>query len=157
MRQIAPDPTVLAELVAKIKYKAGWHFTLGDIDRGQGSEGLTLTIYITVPDSYHPEQTMRVAHYMIVPPAAYDEQSWTRWLLDQILLVEQHEACEFFQINGHRPFAPNHGPGRNCYSIFEQGTKEDAQTTFRGERFELDSTDELQTALKNAARNAERK
>lgn len=34
---------------------------------------------------------------MPVPAAAYNEQSWTRWLLEQILLVEKHEAMEFFK------------------------------------------------------------
>lgn len=137
MRQVAPDPSLLADLVWKLKYKEGWKFSLSDADRGQESKGLTLQILISVPDSYHPEKIFQVMHYMIVPAAAYDERSWCRWLLDQILLVEQHEACEFFQISDHRPYAPNHGPGNNPYTIFDQGFKEDAQTTFRGERFEL--------------------
>src|SRR5690242_18444355 len=98
MKQTAADPTILFELVAKLSYKDGWRFILQDLDRGQGSAGLTLIIQVTSPDSYHPEQNITVNHYMIVPPAAYDERSWVRWLLEQILLVEQHEACEFFQI-----------------------------------------------------------
>jgi hypothetical protein len=137
MRQIAPDPVLLTSLVERLTYKEGWSFTLKDIDRGQGSEGLTLIIYIRCQDSYHPEQMMGVNHYKIVPAAAYDERAWTRWLLEQILSVEQHEACEFLQIDGHRPYAPNHAPGRDPYTIMDQGSKEDAQTTFRGERFEL--------------------
>jgi hypothetical protein len=135
MRQIAPDPELLAELVKRIKYKNGWQFWLSDIDRGQGSEGLTLVINVTSPDSYKPEQTIRVNHYMIVPAAAYDERSWVRWLLEQILKVEQHEACEFFQIDEHRPYAPNHGPGRDPYTVMDQGLQKDAETTFRGELF----------------------
>src|ERR1044071_3983009 len=107
MKQEAPDPQILVDLVKSLRYKEGWRFHLNEIDRGQGSKGLTLTIDITCQDSYHPENQLRVLHYMIVPPAAYDEKSWCRWLLDQILLVEQHEACEFFLINGHRPYAPN--------------------------------------------------
>lgn len=136
--QDAPYPDILADLVTNVKYKKGWVFHLQHIDRGQGSQGLTLIIRITVPDSYYPEQTSTILHYMIVPPAAFDRQSWQRWLLEQILLVEQHEACEFFMINGVRPYAPHHGPGHNPYVIFEQGTQEDAQTTFRGEHFELE-------------------
>lgn len=135
MKQIAPEPKSLEELVAKLEYKQGWHFSLQDIDRGQGSEGLTLIILVVSPDSYHPEYNIRVNHYMIVPPAAYDERAWCRWLLDQILLVEQHEACEFFKIADERPFAPNHGPGRNPYSIIEQGTQMDAETNFLGQQF----------------------
>lgn len=71
---------------------------------------------------------------MPVPPAAYDRRSWQRWLFDQVLLVEQHEACEFFQVDGRRPYAPNHGPGRNPYTIHELGTAADAETDFRGRR-----------------------
>jgi hypothetical protein len=135
MSQVAAYPLGLASLVSRLKYKAGWQFTLSEIDRGQGSAGLTLIIEIDVPDSYHPERRFRVLHYMIVPPAAFDERAWCRWLLEQILLVEQHEACEFFQIEGHRPYAPNHGPGRDPYTIMDQGTEADARTTFRGESF----------------------
>jgi hypothetical protein len=44
------------------------------------------------------------------------------------------EACEFFKIGEHRPYAPHHGPGNNPYTIFDHGTREDAETTFRGEK-----------------------
>jgi hypothetical protein len=135
VRQTAPEPSLLHRLVERLQYKQGWGFSLVDINRGQGSEGLTLIASVTGPDSYAPERNLTVLHYMIVPAAAYDERSWCRWLLEQILRIEQHEACEFFQIAGHRPYAPNHGPGRDPYTIMDQGTAEDAQTTFRGERF----------------------
>ena len=133
LRQTAPYPTLLAELIDRVQYKHGWEFELKDL------EGLTLIISVTGVDSYHPENGPHytVLHFMIVPAAAYDERSWCRWFLEQILKVEQHEACEFFQIAGHRPYAPNHGPGRDPYTIMDQGTPEDAQTTFRGTRFEL--------------------
>src|ERR1700689_4730596 len=133
MRQVAPEPKLLAGLVDRLKYKAGWKFTLGDIDRGQGSEGLTLIILVTSPDSSQPEQTIRVNHYMIVPPAAFDERAWARWLFDQILLVEQHEAAEFFQIDGVKTFGPHHAPGENPYTIHEVGTVDDTRKNWRGE------------------------
>ena len=141
MKQVAPYPTILEDLVKRTKYKEGWRFTLTHTDRGQGSEGLTLIILLHCKDSYHPERDFSVLHYMLVPPAAYDAHSWKRWLFDQILLVEQHEACEFFMIDDIRPYAPHHGPGNNPYTIFEQGTAEEAQTTFRGEHFELEKKD----------------
>jgi hypothetical protein len=34
----------------------------------------------------------------------------------------------------HRPFAPNHSPGNDPYSVRELGTVADAETSFRGER-----------------------
>ena len=137
MKQVAPDPDMLMALVTCLKYKKGWRFTLEDIDRGQGSEGMTLIIQIPAPDTYPPHSTMRVNHYMIVPAAAFDNRAWQRWLFDQILLVEQHEAAEFFQIDNMRPYAPNHAPGHNPYTIFDQGTPEDATTNYKGERFEV--------------------
>jgi hypothetical protein len=136
MQQLAPDPTILLELVKKIKYK-NWRFTVEDIDRGQGSKGLTLIIYVVCHDTYDPDHIMGVNHYMIVPPAAFDERAWRRWVFDQVLLVEQHEACEFFQVDGQRPYAPHHAPGRNPYTFVEIGTQEDAQTNYLGEHFEI--------------------
>src|SRR5690242_6873644 len=98
--QEAPFPKVLADLVAGCEYRPGWDIRLTNRDRGQGSIGLTLEILTLGYDTYHPDrgQRYRVVHYMPVPPAAYDRRSWQRWLLEQILLVERHEACEFFKI-----------------------------------------------------------
>lgn len=134
MRQVAPDPEVLLRLVETLTYRPGWTFDVTDIDRGHGSEGLTLDIVTLGYNSYHPEQgeTYRVHHYMPVPPAAYDRRSWQRWLFDQCLLVDRHEACEFFQVNGEHPYAPHHGPGNDPYIVFEHGTDEDVRTSFRG-------------------------
>lgn len=135
MRQTAPDPEVLQSLVEALSYRPGWSIRLEDLDRGQGSEGLTLCIYTRGYDTYHPDrgETYRVVHYFPVPPAAYDVRSWRRWLLDRLIDVETHETCEFFQIDGERPYAPHHGPGNDPYIIFEHGTDEDARTSFRGD------------------------
>lgn len=134
----APFPFELQELVHTLKYRPGWRFSLEDVDRGQGSKGLTLCVVSQGYNTYEPElgETYRVMHYMPVPPASFDKRAWQRWLLDQLLDIEVHEACEFFQVEGARPFAPNHGPGRNPYTILEVGTVEDAETSFRGERDE---------------------
>lgn len=131
----APFPEELADLVQKLEYRKGWRICLEDRDRGQGSSGLTLIVQTLGFDSYYPErgETYRVNHFFPVPPAAYNRQSWQRWLLDQILLVESHEACEFFKIAGKRPYAPHHGPGWNPYTIFDHGTELDARTRFTGE------------------------
>jgi len=133
LSQTSAYPDLLAEMVSRLRYKAEWKFTLETLDRGQGSHGLTLCILINTPDSYHPETRRSVVHYFIVPAAAYDEQSWRRWLFDRVLDVETHEACEFFQIADEHPYAPNHGPGRDPYVIFEYATDEHRRTSFRGE------------------------
>jgi hypothetical protein len=133
MRQEGPYPEVLASLVQRLTYRPGWRFSLEDIDRGQGSKGLTFTALGVYPDTYNPDQQIRVLHCFPVLPAAYDERSWRRWLFERILEIERHEACEFFQIDGERPYAPHHGPGNDPYIIFEHGTDLDVRTNFRGE------------------------
>ena len=136
MKQEALDPVILQELVKKLTYKPGWSIHLEDVDRGQGSVGLTLCILTNTQDSDAPigkSQWTKVMHFMPVPPAAYNEESWRRWLLDQLLLVESHECCEFFRINGVRSFAPLHGPGNDPYRIVEYSTDLERRTTFRGD------------------------
>ena len=130
MKQEAPNPDVLYDLVEQLDYK-GWAVYLSDLDRGQGSKGLTLVITREGPDTYHPEKIIRVNHYMPVPPAAFNEASWQRWLFEQFLLVERHEAAEFFIIAGNRPFAPNHGFGEDPYIIHDLTTDEKRRMSFR--------------------------
>lgn len=139
MNQKAPWPAELAWLVQHMQYRPGWIFRLmPELDRGQGSEGLTLVVTSLGYDTYHPElgEQYRVMHYMPVPPASYNRESWQEWLLEQLLAIESHEACEFFQIDGKRPFAPNHGPGWNPYQVRMLNTPEAAETSFRGIRDE---------------------
>lgn len=132
MYQTAPFPAELRDMVATVTYRRGWTFTMDDFDRGQGSAGLTLTIAVITKDTYSGEPIL-VYHLFPVPPAAYDMRSWRRWLFDQIMLVERHEAMEFFQLDQVRPYAPSHGPGNDPYMIREVGTDEDQRTSFRGE------------------------
>lgn len=132
--QRAPWSEALALLVTSITYKDSWTFTLDeDLDRGQGCRGLTLIIRITTHDSYRHHELRAVNHYFPVPAAAYDMRSWRRWLLEQVLLVERHEACEFFTIDGVKPYAPSHGSGQDPYLIREIGTELDQKTSFRDE------------------------
>jgi hypothetical protein len=135
MRQEAPYPQILADLLDRLTYEPGgrtWRFTLADTDRDQGSKGLTLVINITGPDSYSTSM-ISVNHYMLVPPASYNERSWRRWLFDQIGLVELHERMEFFKIDGKPVSPPAHGPGNDPYLMLEYGTDIDRRTSFRGE------------------------
>lgn len=133
MTQQAPYPGRLAALVGRLTYKPGWRFRLLDnYDRGQGSVGLTLVITITATDSYDHDKQIAVRHLMPVPPAAYDERSWRDWLFEQILLVEHHEAAEFFTIGSDKPYAPLHLPGSNPYMKVEKATDVELRTSFEG-------------------------
>lgn len=138
MQQTAPFPQALADLVARVSYRPGWRFHLGDVDRDEDSEGkvvgrgLTLTITTLGRNSYRVEdgETYRVNHFFIVPAATYDERAWRRWLFDRLVDVETHECMEFFKIDGRRPYAPSHGPGNNPYTVRERQTEQDAHTMF---------------------------
>jgi hypothetical protein len=140
MRQEAPYPQALAYLVERLSYRPGWTFRLEHLDRGQGSNGLTLTITTKGYDSYNlgRGENYRVHHYMPVPPAAFNHQSWQRWLFEQLLLVERHEAMEFFNIHDApgsehyvKPYAPNHGHGEDPYIVHDLTTGEARRTSFR--------------------------
>jgi hypothetical protein len=143
-RQYGPYPQALADLVGRLAYRPGWAFTLRDMERdpadthGAAAGGLTLVVLAGVHDAYEPGRRRPVNHYFPVPAATYNEASWLRWLLDCVLLVEQHEACEWFRLGEGegdvRPFAPTHGPGENPYSIKELATDEARRTSFRGTR-----------------------
>lgn len=118
--QVGPDAAVLAWLVKQLTYKPNWQFQLvGNYDRGQGSKGLTLLIYVTTPDSLarYGESPIRVLHLMPVPPAGYNRKNWQRWLIEQVILVERHETMEFFKIDGRAPYFPNHGDGNDPYTF----------------------------------------
>jgi hypothetical protein len=136
--QTAPDPVELEDIVANTTYKQGWTFELADMDRDLDEDdnvigrGLTLDITALTQDSYHPEHKRRTRHLFIVPAATFDRGEWQRWVLDRIIDVETHEACEFYQVGGTRPYAPHHAPGRNPYVIHELGSDLDVRTSFRG-------------------------
>jgi hypothetical protein len=131
--QEAPWPDALASLLERCRYRPGWQHYLQHVDRGQGSIGLTLFITTDTVNTYRPDEPIRVNHLFPVPPAAYDERSWRRWLFERFREVESHECAEFFQIDGERPYAPSHGPGSDPYLIRELGTDIDHRTSFRGE------------------------
>ncbi|MCU1495583.1 MAG: hypothetical protein JWO62_3347, partial [Acidimicrobiaceae bacterium] len=155
MRQYAPFPFDLAALVASVEYRPGWTIKLVDVERdpadthGHSAGGLTLRITTCGYNSYHPDhgETYRVHHYSIVPAATYNRARWLRWLFEQFLLVERHEAMEFFKlaVGNHfeedtsvsvqyeRPFAPTHGPGMDPYIVHEAASAIQTATSFRGE------------------------
>lgn len=135
MEQRAPWPTGLANLVRTATYRPGWYLKLEDLDRGQGSKGLTFCVYTVGYDTYNVDagQNYRVVHYFPVPAASFNDESWKRWILDRLIEVETHEACEFLQLDGTRPFAPHHGPGWDPYIVLHHGSDVDARTDFRGD------------------------
>lgn len=141
MRQYAPYPTDLAEIVAACSYREheGWRVHLLD-DAGRDKDergdviggGMTLRIATCGFDSYHPDRGpgYRVHHDFIVPAATYSRADWTRWVFDQFCKVEIHEAMEHFLVDGARPFPPTHGAGRDPYIVREYVDETDRSTRY---------------------------
>jgi hypothetical protein len=172
--QSSPWPTDLEDLVSKCRYRAheGWTVRLAsDLPRDQATDengvvtgevighGATLVITTKGYDSYHPERgwNYRTQHFFIVPAATYNRDAWCRWLFDQFVKVETHEAMEHFVIRhrtpdgqtsvgtedgqqnfwDERPFAPTHGPGCDPYVVHERTTDRQLRTRFTGEVVEV--------------------
>lgn len=118
----------LAAVVSSVTYKPGWRLWLADMDRPTehyaGSSGLTLCIAADVPDSTKVDGDWiprdgrtNVEHWFHIPPVSWKRPAWERWVLDCLLLVERHEAMEFFRVDGEAVFFPAHGSGANPYEI----------------------------------------
>ncbi len=135
MTQQAPYPQELAILVEELSYREseGWRVWLENMERDAGCTGLTLVVQRCGPDSYNPEQIIRVNHYFPVPPATYNRRSWQWWLFETIGLVELHERMENFKIGGKPAYPPAHGPGNSPYLVLQYGTDIDRRTSFTGE------------------------
>jgi hypothetical protein len=135
MTQTAPYPQELADLVEGLSYREdlGWVVRLRHLERDPGSAGLTLIVTRVGRDTYHPENVIGVNHYFAVPPATYNRRSWQMWLFRRLGDVDDHERAEDFVIDGHRPYAPLHGPGNDPYLVAELATDDERRTSFRGE------------------------
>ena len=142
MTQTGPWPTELEDLVgrARLAYP-GWSMKLeeGTYDDGQVTQ-LRLIITVAHFDSYHPENPRRTQFHYPVPVVAWDRASWQRWIRDMLALVHVHEDGEALAfayerpvqdtetgeviedvVVLERPFAPQHGPGRDPNRQVEVG------------------------------------
>lgn len=87
-------------LIDQLAYKPGWKFKQG------GPGGRFLCVFATTQDSLAPERQRTTQHMWGLP--ALEGRELVRWVFDRLLDAERHEAAEFFQVAGVRPFWPNH-------------------------------------------------
>jgi len=114
---------ILSDLVSKTTCKPGWRFKLVDEDGA-----LRLVITVQGFDSYNEDQKLTIMHFFPVPITTYNEKTWRRWIFEMCRRLENHELGEWFKIDGHRPFAPLHGPGEDPYTVHEFRDEIDART-----------------------------
>jgi hypothetical protein len=119
-------------MVAKLAYKDGWEFELSDplyTPDASRFEPMRVRRYLRVrarcTDSVTGKPT-EIIHQIAVPwmveeapPDEAKERFLRRWLLDAIIGIERHEACEFFTLDGAKPFFPPHEPGSDPYVVRE--------------------------------------
>lgn len=95
-------PPLVLRLLENFEYKEGWTFA--------ASAG-HLRIWVQTVNSLKPENPISIVHdipmshhlSMTTDMAVIEE-----WLLQQIIKVETHEACEFFTVAGKKPYFPDH-------------------------------------------------
>lgn len=114
--------TAIGQVVDRATYKPGWTLELREsFSFGSAQAPLVpetaLTIRVQTVDSDDPERAFTVVHYFAGPPpgVAADEEASSAWLLGMIMMVERHEAREFFRVDGLRADPPGHGPGEDPY------------------------------------------
>jgi len=129
---------ILADLVAKVRCKPGWSFSLvveWSAGYNEGYGALRLVILVEGRDSSRPsdDRAMRaIRHFFPVPEATFNEKTWRRWIFEHCRRLENHELGEWFRIGDERPFAPLHGPGEDPYTVHEFRPEVDGLTTQDG-------------------------
>lgn len=121
-RQVDP----LRWLVRHLQYKPGWTLELTEYANEGGPWHRWLRVYVQTPDSLTGAPTT-IIHQIAVPdlrelppgPPGTPERFWRRWLLNRLIGIETHEACEFFTVDGVKPFFPPHEPGVDPYVVRE--------------------------------------
>lgn len=101
--------TPLGQLVDRATYKPGWVIEVREHDAAWGGSG-ELLIHANVPDSYHPNNKIKVSHaFYFRGGEVPDEAAALSFLEVCVQKVERHEAREFLRIDGEVVNPPGHG------------------------------------------------
>lgn len=92
------DEGPLKEILRSFTYRPGWRFSVEDKH---------LVVRATVIDTDNPNQEVPLGFEISLPSFTDPVFDWTDWLFRQIMTIEQHEAQEFFKINGVKVFDPH--------------------------------------------------
>lgn len=104
--------TDVRALVASIRYKPGWSFKVA------GPRGRLLCVFARTPDSADPSRERVTQHQFPLPDL--DPPDFFRWVFRCLLLCEQHEAGEFFAVDGFRPHFPHHQDEGSPYELVDR-------------------------------------
>lgn len=98
-------------LLGRISYKPDWSFNI----KNYAGDSSVFEISIKTIDS-NGGAPLLINHHFPIPLKGFG-YDLERWVLDCILMVEQHEACEFFKLDGIQIYLPEHGPDGHPYKI----------------------------------------
>lgn len=117
----------LRALLADLTYKPGWRWRLTEPEGVAEAHRLVrqhggrcgamlrlghLEVQVACQDSINLGDIL-VTHMVAIPAVGFVGEwptaLWRRWLLDTFVGIETHEACEFFALDGERPYWPAHG------------------------------------------------
>jgi hypothetical protein len=100
---------------ARLSYKPGWSFKIG----GPGNR--FLCVFADTIDSQRRSCRRLTQHMFEIPSGGFaDDRELARWVFEHLLLAELHEAGEFFELDGHAPFFPNHQDEGSPYERVER-------------------------------------
>jgi hypothetical protein len=99
-------------VVSRLSYKPGWTFKVA------GPFNRYLCVMALTDDSRNPTVQRHTQHMFEMPDL--DGRDFIRWVFDCLLLCEQHEAGEFFKVDGFAPFYPNHQDEGSPYARVER-------------------------------------
>lgn len=88
----------LRAILRTFTYRPGWKFAIVD---GR------LMIRAMVIDTNDHSQMTPLCNVQSIPEFVRKDFDWPRWLLHVILEIEDHEAREFFKIDGVKVFDPH--------------------------------------------------
>jgi hypothetical protein len=112
---VAGDPLLApATLVPSLTYKPGWSF------KAAGPGGRFLCVFSRTPDSVAPERERMTQHQFEFPADAMTREGFARWVFACLMKAEFHEAAEFLQVDGQRPFFPYHQDEGSPYAWVER-------------------------------------
>lgn len=107
-------PANWPDFVGRLKYKPNWAFRIGGPNNG------FLCAFATNIDSMHPPHERVTQHMFALPTEPLDEHDAARWVFGCLLQAELHEAGEFFELDGFRPFFPHHQDEGSPYDLVDR-------------------------------------
>lgn len=88
--------------MARVSYRPGWQMTVEEY----GFEDPWVRIVCDVPDAYQPGAIITLGIESPLPPMV-DATALHRWMVWRLARIEEHEAREFYRVDGSIVFDPH--------------------------------------------------